>query len=65
MSTLAERVATVNVTVGDAEITFESGKLAKQADGAVLATNTSTLDIEAIAGATSRPERVIGLALAD
>jgi 3-hydroxyacyl-CoA dehydrogenase len=28
---------------------------------AVLATNTSTLDIDAIAAATSRPERVIGL----
>ena len=29
--------------------------------GAVLATNTSTLDIDAIAGATTRPEAVIGL----
>jgi 3-hydroxyacyl-CoA dehydrogenase len=29
--------------------------------GAVLATNTSTLDIEAIAGATSRPADVIGM----
>jgi 3-hydroxyacyl-CoA dehydrogenase len=29
--------------------------------GAVLATNTSTLDIEAIAAATSRPEDVIGM----
>ena len=29
--------------------------------GAVLATNTSTLDIEAIAVATSRPEDVIGM----
>ncbi|PWT98261.1 MAG: 3-hydroxyacyl-CoA dehydrogenase [Terriglobia bacterium] len=29
--------------------------------GAVLATNTSTLDIDAIAGATSRPDMVIGL----
>jgi 3-hydroxyacyl-CoA dehydrogenase len=28
--------------------------------GAVLATNTSTLDVDAIAGATSRPEHVIG-----
>src|SRR5207247_8315753 len=28
--------ATVSVTVGDQELTFESGKLAKQADGAVL-----------------------------
>ncbi len=30
------RTATVSVTVGDQELTFESGKLAKQADGAVL-----------------------------
>jgi 3-hydroxyacyl-CoA dehydrogenase len=29
--------------------------------GCVIATNTSTLDIDAIAAATSRPERVIGL----
>lgn len=29
--------------------------------GAILATNTSTLDIDQIAAATSRPERVIGL----
>jgi 3-hydroxyacyl-CoA dehydrogenase len=29
--------------------------------GAVLATNTSTLDVEAIASATSRPETVVGL----
>jgi 3-hydroxyacyl-CoA dehydrogenase len=28
---------------------------------AILATNTSTLDVDAIAGATSRPERVLGL----
>ena len=30
-------------------------------DGAILATNTSTLDIDAIANATKRPEDVIGL----
>lgn len=29
--------------------------------GAVLATNTSTLDIDAIAGATARPESVVGM----
>lgn len=29
--------------------------------GAILATNTSTLDVDAIAGATSRPESVLGL----
>ena len=35
-TTTERRVATVSVTVGDQELTFESGKLAKQADGAVL-----------------------------
>lgn len=30
-------------------------------DGAILATNTSTLDVDAIAGATGRPHDVIGL----
>jgi len=37
MATTTEpRVAFVSVTVGDQELTFESGKLAKQADGAVV-----------------------------
>jgi polyribonucleotide nucleotidyltransferase len=37
MATTTEpRTATVSVTVGDQELTFETGKLAKQADGAVL-----------------------------
>ena len=37
MATITEpRVASVSVTVGDQELTFESGKLAKQADGAVV-----------------------------
>jgi polyribonucleotide nucleotidyltransferase len=34
--TTEARIATVSVTVGDQELTFETGKLAKQADGAVL-----------------------------
>jgi polyribonucleotide nucleotidyltransferase len=34
--TTEPRIATVSVTVGDQELTFETGKLAKQADGAVL-----------------------------
>jgi polyribonucleotide nucleotidyltransferase len=37
MATTTEaRIATVSVNVGDQELTFETGKLAKQADGAVL-----------------------------
>src|SRR5439155_318356 len=34
--TTEARTAMVSVTVGDQELTFETGKLAKQADGAVL-----------------------------
>jgi polyribonucleotide nucleotidyltransferase len=34
--TTEPRVSTVSVTVGDQELTFETGKLAKQADGAVV-----------------------------
>src|SRR5690348_8734874 len=34
--TTEPRTATVSLTVGDQELTFETGKLAKQADGAVL-----------------------------
>src|SRR3989449_3212803 len=36
MSTMTESLATVSVTVGDQEMSFETGKLAKQADGAVV-----------------------------
>ena len=36
MSTMTESLTTVSVTVGDQEMTFETGKLAKQADGAVV-----------------------------
>jgi len=52
------------------EAVFESMELKRQIfaeldrvtkPGCVLATNTSTLDIDAIASVTSRPERVIGL----
>src|SRR5206468_860623 len=34
--TTEHQTATVSVTVGDQELTFETGKLAKQADGAVV-----------------------------
>ena len=50
MSTLAERVATVSVAVGDAEITFESGKLAKQADGAVVVRSGDTMVLATAVG---------------
>jgi 3-hydroxyacyl-CoA dehydrogenase len=41
------------------EVFKELDRICKQ--GAILATNTSTLDIDAIASATSRPQDVIGL----
>src|SRR6186997_2488389 len=50
VSTLAQRVATVSVTVGDAEITFESGKLAKQADGAVVVRSGDTMILATAVG---------------
>ncbi|MFL5920018.1 MAG: polyribonucleotide nucleotidyltransferase, partial [Gaiellaceae bacterium] len=44
MATTTEpRTATVSVTVGDQELTFESGKLAKQADGAVVVRSGETM----------------------
>src|SRR5262247_4052705 len=43
MSTMTENLATVSVTVGEQEITFETGKLAKQADGAVVVRGGETM----------------------
>jgi polyribonucleotide nucleotidyltransferase len=43
MSTMTESLATVSVTVGEQEITFETGKLAKQADGAVIVRSGETM----------------------
>jgi len=43
MSIATDRQTSVSVTVGNQEITFESGKLAKQADGAVLVRSGETM----------------------
>jgi polyribonucleotide nucleotidyltransferase len=43
MAIATERRAEVSVTIGGREITFESGKLAKQADGAVVARSGETM----------------------
>ena len=43
MSITTERRAQVSVQVGDQEITFETGKLAKQADGAVVVRSGETM----------------------
>src|SRR5437667_5833569 len=53
MSIATERQSSVSVTVGDREITFESGKLAKQADGAVVVRAGETM---VLAAATGRME---------
>src|SRR5205823_12077296 len=43
MAIATERQATVSVTVGEQDITFETGKLAKQADGAVVVRSGETM----------------------
>src|SRR5947207_4764982 len=43
MAIATERQAKVSVTVGEQEITFESGKLAQQADGAVVVRSGETM----------------------
>src|SRR3979411_855506 len=43
MSTMIDNLTTVSVTVGDQEMTFESGKLAKQADGSVVVRSGDTM----------------------
>src|SRR6201981_3949345 len=53
MSIATERLARVSVQVGQQEISFESGKLAKQADGAVLVRSGETM---VLATAQGRPE---------
>src|SRR5213083_2040877 len=54
MATTTEpRTVTVSVTVGDQELTFESGKIAKQADGSVVVRSGDTM---VLAAATGRME---------
>ncbi|MEX0674606.1 MAG: polyribonucleotide nucleotidyltransferase, partial [Gaiellaceae bacterium] len=53
MSVTAERHETISVDVGRDQITFETGKLAKQADGAVLMRSGDTI---VLATAVGRPE---------
>jgi polyribonucleotide nucleotidyltransferase len=50
MSTMTESLATVSVTVGEQEMTFESGKLAKQADGAVVVSAGETVVLATAVG---------------
>src|SRR6266853_1962214 len=53
MSIATERRALVSVQVGNQEISFETGKLAKQADGAVVVRSGETM---VLATAVGRPE---------
>src|SRR5438876_7542956 len=53
MSIATEQPTSVSVTVGDDEIVFETGKLAKQADGAVVVRSGDTM---VLATAQGRPE---------
>jgi polyribonucleotide nucleotidyltransferase len=50
MSTMTENLTTVSVTVGEQEITFESGKLAKQADGSVVVKSGDTMVLATAVG---------------
>jgi polyribonucleotide nucleotidyltransferase len=50
MSIATERLARVSVQVGDQEITFETGKLAKQADGAVVVRSGETMVLATAVG---------------
>src|SRR6185295_16923561 len=53
MSTVLGQVASTSVEIGGKEITFETGKLAKQADGAVVMRSGDTM---VLATAVGRPE---------
>src|SRR3954454_8222787 len=56
MSVVTEGVTSVSLTVGNAEITFETGKLAKQADGAVLVRSGETMVLATATGRTEARE---------
>src|SRR5438067_8167206 len=56
MSIATERLAQVSVQIGDQEITFETGKLAKQADGAVVVRSGDTMVLATAVGRTEARE---------
>src|SRR5213082_2405235 len=56
MAVATERLTTVSATVGGQELTFESGKLAKQADGAVLVRAGDTMVLATAQGRTEARE---------
>src|SRR3989442_2997745 len=56
MSIATEQPTSVSVTVGDEEIVFETGKLAKQADGAVVVRSGETMVLATAQGRTEARE---------
>src|SRR5579859_6345048 len=56
MSIATEQPTSVSVTVGDEEIVFETGKLAKQADGAVLVRAGETMVLATAQGRMEQRE---------
>ena len=56
MSTMVQENAAVAVTVGRNEITFDSGELAKQADGAVVVRSGDTMVLATAMGRTEARE---------
>src|SRR5690348_2791213 len=56
MSVATERIATVTVNVGGRDITFETGKLAKQADGAVVVRSGETMVLATAQGRMEQRE---------
>src|SRR5437764_852647 len=56
MSIATERLTRVSVQVGNQEITFETGKLAKQADGAVVVGRGETMVLATAVGRTEARE---------
>ncbi|MDP9262336.1 MAG: hypothetical protein M3O89_10220, partial [Actinomycetota bacterium] len=56
MSIATERLSRVSVQVGEQEITFETGKLAKQADGAVVVRSGETMVLATAVGRTEARE---------
>jgi polyribonucleotide nucleotidyltransferase len=56
MSTMVSGKSTVNVTVGQDDMSFETGKLAKQADGAVVVRSGDTMVLATAQGRTEARE---------
>ena len=60
MSTTVSGTTTVSTTVGRDEISFETGKLAKQADGAVVVRSGDTMVLATAQGRTEAREGADG-----